>query len=77
VEWCKPAIEPGWMELKKSVQGRISMWFEARYYSREQIDEIIAEYEARFPGGMDEFCVMLEDGTPDHKRKFGVYDVRQ
>jgi hypothetical protein len=49
------------------------MWFEARYYSQEQIDEIVLEYERKFPGGINDICVMFKDETEDHERKFGVH----
>jgi hypothetical protein len=49
------------------------MWFEAKFYSRAQIDEFISEYERQFPGGLNDICIMLEDASFDHKRKYGVY----
>lgn len=49
------------------------MRFKAKVYSEAQIDEFISEYERQFPGGMNEFCIMLADLSDDHKRKHSVH----
>lgn len=49
------------------------MWFKEKFYSQAQIDEFVSEYERQFPGGMNEFCIMLKDLSEDHKQKHGVH----